>query len=124
MAVVRIVPDLECADPERSARFYEELFGLSKAMDFDWIKTLAAPAEQPLQLNLASQGGAGAPVPALSIEVDNLDATHATAVQMDAKFVYPMTLEAWGVRRFFVSDPDGNLINILSHEAPSARSVS
>jgi len=29
--------------------------------------------------------------------------------------VYPVTEEPWGVRRFFAADPDGHVINILSH---------
>ncbi len=29
--------------------------------------------------------------------------------------VHPLTDEAWGVRRFFVRDPDGHVINVLSH---------
>ena len=29
--------------------------------------------------------------------------------------VYPATDEPWGVRRFFVADPNGVIINILSH---------
>ena len=29
--------------------------------------------------------------------------------------VHPLTEEAWGVRRFFVRAPDGNVINIVSH---------
>jgi len=29
--------------------------------------------------------------------------------------VYPLTEESWGLRRFFVRDPDGNVINVTSH---------
>jgi hypothetical protein len=30
--------------------------------------------------------------------------------------VKPLATEAWGVRRFFVRAPDGNVINIVNHE--------
>ncbi|MGA2287514.1 MAG: VOC family protein, partial [Bradyrhizobium sp.] len=29
--------------------------------------------------------------------------------------VYPLTDEPWGVRRFFVRDPNGAVINVVSH---------
>ena len=31
------------------------------------------------------------------------------------EIVHPLTDEPWGVRRFFVRDPDGNVVNVLSH---------
>jgi uncharacterized glyoxalase superfamily protein PhnB len=31
------------------------------------------------------------------------------------EIVYPLTTEAWGLRRFFVRAPDGTVVNIMSH---------
>ena len=31
------------------------------------------------------------------------------------EIVKPLSTETWGVRRFFVRAPDGNVINILAH---------
>lgn len=115
MAILRIVADLDCADPNKTAAFYSQLFGLDRAMDQGWIITLAGQARQGVQLSLASEGGSGAPVPALSVEVDDLDATFDRATKMGAEIAYPLTNEPWGVRRFFLRDPDGKLVNILSH---------
>lgn len=84
-------------------------------MDQGWIITLAGQTQQDIQLSLASEGGAGTPVPTLSIEVDDLDATHARATELGAEITYPLTLEPWGVRRFFLRDPAGHILNILSH---------
>lgn len=117
MGIVRIVADLDCAEPGKTADFYGALFGLDRAMDQGWIVTLATAAQQPVQLSLASEGGSGTKVPALSIEVDDLDSILARAREMGAEITYPLTLEPWGVRRFFVRDPDGREINILSHAA-------
>jgi hypothetical protein len=47
------------------------------------------------------------------LNVDN--ACHAAAVQAGAEIAYALTLEPWGVRRFFVGDPDEHAINMLSH---------
>jgi len=29
--------------------------------------------------------------------------------------VHPLSTESWGVRRFFVRAPDGNVLNIVQH---------
>jgi uncharacterized glyoxalase superfamily protein PhnB len=55
--------------------------------------------------------------PDVSIEVDDVDAAHAAAVRMGCEIVHPLTDEPWGVRRFFVRDPSGTVLNVLSHRA-------
>jgi uncharacterized glyoxalase superfamily protein PhnB len=32
-----------------------------------------------------------------------------------AEIVHPLTDEEWGVRRFFVRDPNGRVVNVLGH---------
>jgi uncharacterized glyoxalase superfamily protein PhnB len=46
---------------------------------------------------------------------EDVDAVHAKAVTLGLRIVYPLTDEPWGVRRFFVTDPNGVIINVLSH---------
>jgi uncharacterized glyoxalase superfamily protein PhnB len=53
--------------------------------------------------------------PDVSIEVDDVDAVHAAAVSRGYEIVHPLTDEPWGVRRFFVRDASGTVLNILSH---------
>ncbi len=53
--------------------------------------------------------------PDVSIEVDDVDAAHAAAQATGAEIVHPLTDEPWGVRRFFVRDPNGAVLTILSH---------
>lgn len=54
--------------------------------------------------------------PSVSIQVDDIDAVHAAAVKAGAKIVHPLTREPWGVRRFFVEDPNGVVINVMTHD--------
>lgn len=54
--------------------------------------------------------------PDVSIEVDDVDAVHDRAVAAGAEIVYPLTDEAWGLRRFFVRDPNGAVINVTQHD--------
>jgi len=115
MAVLRIVPNLHSRDPASLAAFYRDLFGLEIAMDHGWIATLVADASMAPQLSLAREGGAGTDVPDISIEVDAIDTVHQAALDRGLEIVHPLTDEAWGVRRFFVRDPDGHVVNVLTH---------
>lgn len=117
MAVLRIVANLRARDPQALAAFYRDLFGLDIAMYHGWIATLAAKGTMTPQVSLASQGGAGADVPDISIEVDDVDRVHNAALRGGHEIVHPLTDEDWGVRRFFVRDPEGHLVNVLSHPA-------
>lgn len=116
MAVRRVVANLETADPSGRAAFYARLFGMETAMDMGWIATLVGAGGQTPQISFLSEGGSGAPTPALSIEVDDLDTTLARTREMGLTPEYGPVFEPWGVRRFFVRDPAGALINVLTHE--------
>ena len=116
MKVRRIVTDLPARDPKALALFYEELFGFETQMDAGFIATVGSGETGQMQLSLISEGGSGAPSPAMSVEVDDLDEALARAKRLGAEIAYGPAQEPWGVRRFFLRDPGGNLINILTHE--------
>ena len=42
---------------------------------------------------------------------DDVDSAHAQAQELGFEIVRPLTTEAWGVRRFLVRAPDGNVVN-------------
>ncbi|MDB5585276.1 MAG: putative enzyme related to lactoylglutathione lyase [Devosia sp.] len=115
MTVRRIVPNLAAANPQAAQKFYRDFLELDLVMDQGWILTFAADGSAKPQLSVASQGGSGTEVPTLSIEVDDVDAIHNRAVSLGLEIVYAITDEPWGVRRFYVRDPFGNVINLLSH---------
>jgi catechol 2,3-dioxygenase-like lactoylglutathione lyase family enzyme len=69
-----------------------------------------------IQISFMTEGGSGTPAPDLSIEVDDLDAVLARVKKANIPIVYGPASEPWGVRRFFVRDPFGKLVNILVHE--------
>ena len=116
MTVKRIVSNLAADDITGLREFYEKLFDLEVAMDLGWIATLTSGETSQVQISIASEGGAGTPVPDLSIEVDDVDAVLARAQALGHEIAYPLTDEPWGVRRFFLRDPAGKLLNILSHK--------
>lgn len=117
MKVKRIVANIEAPDPGQAAAFYRDLLGLDVLMDMGFIVTFGSDEVSRVQLSVLSEGGSGTPVPDLSIEVDDLDALLA---RLDAAGVIPEygpAIEPWGVRRVFVRDPLGRLVNILQHDS-------
>lgn len=111
--VRRIVPDLVTRNPAAAKEFYTSLLGLQVAMDLEWVAALTSPVEPAAQINLIAATDQQAPD--ISVEVADVDAVHAEAVAAGRDIVYPLTAEPWGVRRFFVRDPDGHVVNVLSH---------
>ncbi|POF33917.1 VOC family protein [Roseibium marinum] len=115
MTVRRIVANIDAASIAPVQKFYSDLFGLEIVMDHGWIVTLASEQTAGVQISIATEGGSGTPVPDLSIEVDDIDAVYARAKTLGHDIAYDLANEPWGVRRFFVRDPAGKLLNILSH---------
>lgn len=115
MTVHRIVPNFHTPEPGASRDFYEQVLGLEQVMDMGWIVTYAAPGDRSRQLSVMADD-ASAPVhPDVSVEVDDVDAAHAEAVRLGCEIVHPLTDEPWGVRRFFVREPTGRVVNVLTH---------
>ena len=121
MAVLRIVANIAAERLEEADAFYGELLGLSLAMDLGFIVTFASDAAMSPQISIMREGGSGTPVPDLSVEVDDLDAVYRRALAQGLDIIYGPCREPWGVRRFFVRDPFGRLVNILSHAADSSQ---
>lgn len=117
MRVKRIVADVKVPDPAAASRFYRDILGLEVLMDQGWIATYGSPQKMTVQVSFMTEGGSGAPVPDLSIEVDDLDEALARVKKAKVAIEYGPTDEPWGVRRFFVRDPFGKLVNILAHGA-------
>jgi catechol 2,3-dioxygenase-like lactoylglutathione lyase family enzyme len=117
--VRRITSNIAAADVAAAKRFYHDVLGLEVMMDHGWIATYGSDQRMTVQISIASEGGSGAPVPDLSIEVDDvaaaLDAMRAGGFPIE----YGPVDEPWGVRRFYVRDPFGKLVNILAHIGPT-----
>jgi uncharacterized glyoxalase superfamily protein PhnB len=53
----------------------------------------------------------------ISVHVgDEVEAAYQEAHRRGFEIVHPLTAEPWGVRRFFVRAPDGNVVNIVSNK--------
>jgi catechol 2,3-dioxygenase-like lactoylglutathione lyase family enzyme len=114
MAVRRVVPNIQSSRVEDSSAFYR-LLGFEEVMNHGWIVTLASPTTPAAQISLMGDDKTAPVAPDLSVEVDDVDAAYAVVQASGAEIVHPLQDEEWGVRRFFVRDPNGRVVNILGH---------
>jgi catechol 2,3-dioxygenase-like lactoylglutathione lyase family enzyme len=115
MKVKRIMANIDTKDVAAAKRFYQDVLGLDVLMDHGWLVTYGSSAKMSVQVSFASEGGSGTPVPDLSIEVDDLDDALQRMKKAKVPIEYGPADEPWHVRRFFVRDPFGKLVNILVH---------
>jgi catechol 2,3-dioxygenase-like lactoylglutathione lyase family enzyme len=115
MSVRRIVPDIRSKQLDTSRQFYVDVLGLEVAMDMGFVVTLRSSTNPTAQVTLMRDDESSAILPQMSVEVADVDDVHARAVSQGFKVVYPLTNEPWGVRRFFVTDPNGTIINVMCH---------
>lgn len=116
MAVKRIVANIATKHVKGAKAFYGDILGLKLAMDMGWIQTFTATGSAAPQISIATEGGSGTPVPDLSVEVDNFDDILKRVAAAGIPIEYGPATEPWGVRRFYVRDPFGRLVNILCHD--------
>lgn len=115
MTIRRIVPDIKSKRLDDSRAFYVDFLGLKVGMDLGWIVTFVSPSNPTAQINVMRDDNPSTLLPNVSIEVADVDEVHARAIESDFQIVYPLTDEPWGIRRFFVVDPNGVIVNISSH---------
>ena len=116
MAVKRIVTNIAAPRAGPAHAFYGGVLGMDVVMDMGWIVTFAAEGSAAPQVSVATEGGSGTAVPDLSVEVDDLDAVYDRACAGGFAIEYGPVSEPWGVRRFYVRDPFGRLVNVLAHQ--------
>jgi catechol 2,3-dioxygenase-like lactoylglutathione lyase family enzyme len=118
VGIRRVVPDITCDAILDSRDFYAGVLGFDVAMDMGWIVTMASPDVPSAQISLMSATEEAAkPIPDITVEVDDVDSAHDAASRAGHEIVHPLTDEEWGVRRFFVKDPGGVVVNVTSHVA-------
>jgi catechol 2,3-dioxygenase-like lactoylglutathione lyase family enzyme len=116
-----IVPNLAVADIDAARSFYTDFLGLEEeSFNLGWVAHFRTPdGRAAVQL---VTGDATSPVDSvMSVRVGKqVDEAYAEAQRRGYEIVHPLTVEAWGIRRFFVRAPDGNVVNIAGHEDEEA----
>jgi catechol 2,3-dioxygenase-like lactoylglutathione lyase family enzyme len=117
MSIRRAVPNIASDKPDACRDFYAGLLGFQVAMDMGWIVTFVSPSNPTAQVSVLREDASAPVVPQITVDVADVDAVHAEAVRRGLEIVHPLTDEPWGMRRFFVKDPNGVVLNVASHRA-------
>jgi catechol 2,3-dioxygenase-like lactoylglutathione lyase family enzyme len=113
MTISRTVPNISSDSPAETRDFFVELLGFEVAMDMGWVVTVASPTNPSAQVSIIGNDDMAAP--GISVEVADVDAVHAKAVEHGFEIAYSLRDEEWGVRRFMLREPSGTVVNVLSH---------
>jgi catechol 2,3-dioxygenase-like lactoylglutathione lyase family enzyme len=115
VTIRRAVPNISADLPAETRDFFVDLLGFEVAMDMGWIVTVASPNDPAVQVGIIGNNDPAAP--GISVEVADVDAVHARAVERGLEIAYPLSDEEWGVRRFMLREPSGTIVNVLSHRS-------
>lgn len=117
--------NLRVADIEAAKRFYADYLGLAdEQFNLGWVARLAS-ADGRAAVQLVTRDATAAEDSVISVATDDIESAYAEAKERGYEIVHPLTDEAWGLRRFFVRAPDGNIVNVTNHrdQSPEFHSV-
>jgi catechol 2,3-dioxygenase-like lactoylglutathione lyase family enzyme len=115
VAVRRIIPYHESRDFDATRTFYARVLKLEEGSFGGGYMGFGAGQAQVV----FAPPGVEPVLPDMGIDVGSraaVDAAHAEAIQGGHEVIYGPVDEPWGVRRFFVRDPNGIVISVLAHE--------
>ncbi len=115
MRSTRIIANLHVADIDAAKSFYSDYLGLSsEEFNLGWVARYTSPGTDA-SIQLVTRD-ATAPVDSvISVHTDDVEGAYREAQELGFEIVVPLRTESWGVHRFFVRAPDGNVINIAGH---------
>jgi uncharacterized glyoxalase superfamily protein PhnB len=112
-----IVANLAVADLAVARDFYMGFLGLSvEGFNLGWVVNLRSP-DGRAAVQLVTRDETSPVDSVISVHVgDEVEAAYEEAQRRGFEIVHPLTTEPWGVRRFLVRAPDGNVVNIVNHK--------
>jgi catechol 2,3-dioxygenase-like lactoylglutathione lyase family enzyme len=115
MRATGITANLRVADIDVARGFYTDYLGLStEGFNMGWVARYTSP-ETRAHVQLVTRDATAAEDSVISVHTDDVEGAYEEAQRLGYEIVHPITTEPWGVRRFFVRAPDGNVINIVNH---------
>ena len=109
------MPNIRSERPAETRDFFVDLLGFDVAMDLGWVTTLVSPTQPSAQVTIIANDDMAAP--GISVDVADVDAVHAKAVEQGLEIAYELRDEDWGVRRFMLREPSGTIVNVVSHRS-------
>jgi catechol 2,3-dioxygenase-like lactoylglutathione lyase family enzyme len=115
MRAIRIMADLRVDDIDAAKSFYTGFLGLStEEFNLGWVARFTSP-ETGAMVQVLTRDETAPVDPVLSVHTDDVEAAYQEALDHGYEIVHPLTVEPWGVHRFFVRAPDGTVLNIVGH---------
>lgn len=115
MRATSIMANLRVGDVESAKGFYTDYLGLStEEFNMGWVARYTSPGTGA-NVQLVTRDATAPEDSVISIHTDDIEGAYEEAQKCGYEIVHPITTEPWGVRRFFVRAPDGNVINIANH---------
>lgn len=115
MHATSIMTNLRVSDIEAAKSFYTDYLGLStEEFNMGWVARYASPTTRAA-VQLVTRDASAPEDSVVSIHTDDVEGAYEEALRLGYEIVHPLTDEPWGVRRFFVRAPDGNVLNIVNH---------
>lgn len=115
MLAIRITPNLRVSDLEAARGFYTGFLGLStEEFNLGWVARRHLAGHR-------SQSAVGHSRRVSARSARDLGALRRCrrrlpeASRLGFEIVHPLVDESWGVRRFLLRAPDGNVVNIVQH---------
>ena len=116
MKATEVIANLPVADIDAARSFYVDYLGLDvESFNLGWVAHYRSP-DGPACVQLVTRDATSPEDSVISVRVgDDVDEAYAEAQRRGYEIVHPLTHEPWGVRRFLVRAPDGNVVNIVGH---------
>jgi uncharacterized glyoxalase superfamily protein PhnB len=93
----------------------QENLGLStEEFNLGWVARYTS-SDTAAIVQLVLRDAIASEVPVISVHPQDVEGAHDEAQRLGYEIVHPLTTEPWGVQRFLVRAPDGNVINIVKH---------
>jgi len=112
-----IKANLSVPDISQAREFYADYLGLTvEDFNMGWVARFSSPDGRAV-VQLVTRDATAPYDSAISVHVGNgIDEAYEEAKRRGYEIVHPLTTEPWGITRFLVRAPDGNVVNINSHK--------
>ncbi len=115
MRPIRITANLQVTDLDEAKTFYTNFLGLSiEEFNLGWVARYTSP-DSGANVQLVTSDATAPENPVISVHTEDVEGAYDEARRYGYEIVRPITTEAWGVHRFLVRAPDGNVINVVRH---------
>src|SRR6478609_4619334 len=113
MRSIRIMSNLRVADLDAAKGFYTDFLGLgAEEFNLGWVARYTSP-DGGASVQLVTGDATSPEDSVISVLTADIEGAYEEALSSGYEIVHPLSTESWGVRRFLVRAPDGNVINVV-----------